>query len=630
MRCAAARRTFPTYSVPPEMAKRIEEAQAKEASGAVKGETETAEMAALRAKASQGDAEACYTLGLKLLQDFRAGEAVKHLRAAHAKGHPTARLPFFTALLESQDPKLNSEGVALLETESSNGCIQSKLLLGTACVSGTGCEVNLKKAEVYFKEAAEAGSDKGMLKYSILRRQSGEEGSVEEANSYLERAAERGNADALAEYGLLQMMGKDYPQNKEKGARVLQQTIDMGCVNGLFYFGLYHLDVANDKKKALELLRQAADKGHLMAQIECGKLLKHEPDGIKYLRQAARAGSIEACLHASDLLRETNAAEAIELLRLGAAKGHPVAQYNVSLLLHSQGSKEAAQEAAMWLERAAAALPEAQVAYGSLLKRGSEVVDRNLFKAAEMMKKAAEAGNTDGMVFFAHMLGKGEGVEKDIEQADQWIERAATAGNAWAMYNWAFLLAGQGKEEEAGKVLVESASKGCIPAMVAAAKRAEGNGDITEARKWFERASSTGDAASMLAYAAHLRMSSKPEDTEAMKKLVYMAAEKGHPFGLYAKATLVDDRQERMALLEQAAKMNVSEAQVELGKLLVAKDPHTAARWFSVAAEGGNPMAMQELAKLYYEGTGVEKDADLGKKWLDRAEEILRERQGQQ
>ncbi len=42
------------------------------------------------------------------------------------------------------------------------------------------------------------------------------------------------------------------------------------------------------------------------------------------------------------------------------------------------------------------------------------------------------------------------------------------------------------------------------------------------------------------------------------------------------------------------------------------------------AAEGGHPLAMQQVSEMYRDGVGVEKNEELSAYWLQRAEEQKR------
>ncbi|MDF1556112.1 MAG: tetratricopeptide repeat protein, partial [Deferrisomatales bacterium] len=56
----------------------------------------------------------------------------------------------------------------------------------------------------------------------------------------------------------------------------------------------------------------------------------------------------------------------------------------------------------------------------------------------------------------------------------------------------------------------------------------------------------------------------------------------------------------------------------------VPQDPSTAARWYRLAAEQGNPDAQMFLGSAYLEGRGVHRDIGSALLWLDLAANTLR------
>jgi hypothetical protein len=51
----------------------------------------------------------------------------------------------------------------------------------------------------------------------------------------------------------------------------------------------------------------------------------------------------------------------------------------------------------------------------------------------------------------------------------------------------------------------------------------------------------------------------------------------------------------------------------------VAKDMDAAVRWYTASAQGGYPMARNDLGVMYARGEGVKTDKVLAYYWLDRA-----------
>ena len=78
-------------------------------------------------------------------------------------------------------------------------------------------------------------------------------------------------------------------------------------------------------------------------------------------------------------------------------------------------------------------------------------VQTDLSKAAMWYNRAADLGNSAGMVNLGWLYEYGKGVETDVAKAAMWYRRAADLGNAFGMVDLALLYSpGQGRAEERG------------------------------------------------------------------------------------------------------------------------------------------------------------------------------------
>jgi serine/threonine protein kinase len=95
------------------------------------------------------------------------------------------------------------------------------------------------------------------------------------------------------------------------------------------------------------------------------------------------------------------------------------------------------QVKAIDLFRQAANLGEirAMVELGETLMNDSDGAAADYPEALRWLRKAAEAGNSAGMVDLGGMYLLGNGVEEDFETAARWFEKGAAAGNPAAMYD---------------------------------------------------------------------------------------------------------------------------------------------------------------------------------------------------
>jgi localization factor PodJL len=119
-------------------------------------------------------------------------------------------------------------------------------------------------------------------------------------------------------------------------------------------------------------------------------------------------------------------------LEQAAARGDPVAQYELALVRLSSGMPD---EGVLLLRRAAnQGLAMAQYRLGKLFERG-EGVPPDLNQARQWTERAAAAGNRKAMHDLGVFYARGEGVELDEATAFRWFRQAAEMGVADSQYN---------------------------------------------------------------------------------------------------------------------------------------------------------------------------------------------------
>jgi TPR repeat protein len=128
-------------------------------------------------------------------------------------------------------------------------------------------------------------------------------------------------------------------------------------------------------------------------------------------------------------------------LEQAAAKGEPVASYNLALLLlPSQQEADLKRAVALLRVAAEAEISDAQHALGVLYLQGRGV-ERDPEQAAQYFERAADNGSPVGEVEYAILLFNGEGVPKNEARAARYFRRAAAKGNAIAQNRLARMLA---------------------------------------------------------------------------------------------------------------------------------------------------------------------------------------------
>jgi TPR repeat protein len=208
--------------------------------------------------------------------------------------------------------------------------------------------------------------------------------------------------------------------------------------------------------------------------------------------------------------------------------------------------------------------PRAYLMLGSIFQKGLGV-EVDLKQAQIWFQKGAEAGDAENELALAMLLITGTSQRPNVIDGAPWLQKAAEAGNVKAQYNLGLYYTG----------LYGTQS------------------DWPNAAKWFKAAADTGNPRAQYNLAL-LHMDGKGVDKNPIK-----AAE----------------------LLSKAAVQGMPEAAVEYGVLVfrgegVQKDEALGAKWLLVAAQHGNAVAQNRLARILAIGVpGVPQDAVEALKW---------------
>jgi TPR repeat protein len=268
---------------------------------------------------------------------------------------------------------------------------------------------------------------------------------------------------------------------------------------------------AVDRPQAAQWFRRAAEAGDTEARAIWGTMLAYGMDGVKadpptaarFLRLAAEAGDAPAAA------------------RLGFA------------YLRGRGVPANEAESVRWFRRGAdAGVAEGQLGLGEALLFGRGGLARDEAQALPLLKRASAAGLVDAQLIVGTLAANGRVPGTPREQGAASVRALAERGELAAQRLMALLLL-------------------------------EGNGvriDAGEARRWFERAASAGDAGSQWQLCAGLLNGELgPRDVAASRRHCGQAAEQGHPLGLLAMAEHLKgqhggpvDRNAARALLQRA------------------------------------------------------------------------------
>lgn len=243
-----------------------------------------------------------------------------------------------------------------------------------------------------------------------------------------------------------------------------------------------------------------------------------------------------------------------------------------------------ASEALEWYDRAhLLGYPAADAALAALFRDGRGL-RRSRGRAVIMARAAHDAGDPRGTVLLVALAVDGAANLGGLRDRRRLLRDAAIDGYAPAATALALSLQ-RGPEEEWPRAL-----------------------------PWLRRAADGGDAAALIALGAtYLDGRGVASDRAEGVRWLRVAAEAGDPKGMMALAAVLAEEpggaREAAALYEAAAARGLREAVTAQGGLAESRgDLAGAARWWSEAADLGDPEAMRRLAELLAAGAGVAQD----------------------
>ena len=351
------------------------------------GDIRTAEagVAALRASAAQGDADAQFNLGVM-----------------YAEGYGV-----------TQD---YVEAGAWYRLAADQGDAKAQFNLGVMYAEGYGVPQDAAEAVAWYRLAAEQGDPDAQTNLGGMYAEGrGVPQDAAEAVAWYRLAAERGDPDAQTNLGTMYAEGRGVPQNDveavvwhrlaaEQGHANAQNNLGVSCATGN--------GVPQDYDEAVAWFRLAAEQGHADAQNNLGV----------------------SCATGNGVPQDYD--EAVAWHRLAAEQGHADAQNNLGVSCATgNGVPQDYDEAVAWHRLAAEqGHADAQNNLGGMYAEGRGV-PQNDVEAVVWYHLAAEQGHADAQNNLGVSCATGNGVPQDYDEAVAWFRQAAEQGHADAQFN---------------------------------------------------------------------------------------------------------------------------------------------------------------------------------------------------
>lgn len=471
---------------------------------------------------------------------------------AAAQGVTQALVPFAFFNAMDSHPKAQKEAFEIAKVQADADKPGAALLLGLLYDRGIGVKADLDEAVKWYKKAANNRVSQFII-------------------------------------GTYTYQGKGFYEDEDEGIELLKQSAE----GGFSYADLNLAVVAHkDKKDFLPLLNKAYRAGNSRAGILLADYTLAQDNSVENLQQAkmifqnlAEKGDQYAQLKLAYMFdkgfgSERNESEAYRWYMASAQQGNPIAQYQLGQMYQlGYAGQPDVQQAIDWYQKAAAVLPQANVAIGFL----EETVADNYKLALQAYQKAAEQGDLFGQYNLALMYEYGKGTEVNYEKARHYYNEAIKQGLPQAMAQLAGLdFYGLGAERDTDKAIelyTKAAEKGNDAALYQLGLLSEtGVGldlDYEQAHKYYKGAADKGNEKAMIALA---RM---------------------YQYGL----GIDKNNQKAMEIYQALAKRNNAYAQYQLGTfylegLVGERMPDKGKQWLESASRNGSEQAKKALESM--------------------------------
>lgn len=298
------------------------------------------------------------------------------------------------------------------------------------------------------EDAAAGGDTAAML---ALAKRYAEARNYAAAAAQFKAAADAGNSAAMAEYGACLLTGHGAPQNLVEAAWYFRASADAGNPLGIEEYARA-LDrgrgVAKDPVSALQYYKMGADRGRMKCQyyyarknLEGKEIAANHPEALKYYRIAHNAGYAEATcdlatMHLTGKGVRADLNEAVRIYGQAVAVGCADAAVNLGGLHQRQAAiRDMARAVQLYRFAAEKGSAAGKVALASCLKAG-DGVPADAVEARRLYREVAdtEIDDPDATTVgrarhnLAMMYVNGEGGPRDITEAYRYFGRAAEAG----------------------------------------------------------------------------------------------------------------------------------------------------------------------------------------------------------
>lgn len=599
----------------------------------------------------------CYINGYGVDQD--GDIAMTFYRRAAEMGSSAAQYNLADGLRDAGDP----ECLTWFQKAYENGDVDAPYEIALIYKAGSIVPRDEEKAMEYFRLAADAGNEKAMLDLGNAYL-SGEMVAKDEEKGieFTRKAAEAGNATAANNMSLLYRQGQGVPCDIGLSIEWAKKAAVLGDSDQAFFYSLAYFNgnppVAEDKAKALEFFKIAADGGSITGMENAGVCYlngygteKDDEKATSWFERAAEHGSEKGIDNLRSLYPVLYGKEEGEKKYL--AKLHEIADdegYYIAMVklyfCYSEGlcAQKDIPKALEYLDRAvkdnyapaclikgnlyydgALGMPEDKEAafrlfcvaakkdnYSAIFNVGMCTRDgigtqKDVHKAIECFQKCAdETGDVRSLWNLYKIYSEGEdGVAANPALGVEYLTKAADLGNGDALFELGLdYFYGKYVAAQSDEKAVECFMKGGEAGHHACAKNVglcykDGRGvpqDNAKAMEWLEKAADLGSVD------AYLQLGNAYNDN-----------------GIWSV-----DYQKAAEYYQKAYNAGAAEGALRLGIMYesghgVDADLEEALKLYQTSADQGDVFAIMKLGFFYLDGKGVEKDVAKAVAFFEKA-----------
>lgn len=373
--------------------------------------------------ATEGNTNAQYDLGRAYHEGILGLNAdveeafrwfMKAAKNGHVEAENTIGVFYAQGIYVEQNPE---EAIKWYRLSALSGNVVAQSNLGYKYYNGEGCEKDIAQALKWWSLAADQGYDNAQV--SLGNSYFDGEGvdiDYEKAVSLYEKAAAQDNDWAQVRLAECYHEGKGVEKNIDKCIDLLETAANNNSTDAMIELAkMYDLgeDIEANVDKAFYYVKMAAEKGNDIGLLNLSRYYKE-----------GKGCDVDLNLWFEYLSKAANA-------------GHPKAQDMLGDI-YNYGNSELnllpdAQKALLWYQKAIDQNYTVAMVDLALCYSAGGCLPQDDVKAAELYRRAAEAGDDRGQFFLSDEYQQGDGVEQNDTEAFNWCLKSAEQGYVPAM-----------------------------------------------------------------------------------------------------------------------------------------------------------------------------------------------------